>query len=187
VPSTSGIIVIKSLVWPGAYILYQNDKWFNFYVGHGHKADQKDYYPICPPMPQFEPVDVPEQPEPNPKEEAVKAKEGPVNMSDVIATLEATLMDPNKFGELLDKTFDHVDKDHSGQIDKGEADTFLRDFIKELGVPIQPDPKAVDEFFRLFDKDHSGTISKEELMEPLKALLGIWATLLREGVSVEAA
>ena len=32
VPSTSGIIVIKSLVWPGAYILYQIFR--NFFILH---------------------------------------------------------------------------------------------------------------------------------------------------------
>jgi len=179
VASTSGIIVIKSLVWPGAYILYQNDRWFNFYVGSGHKADQADYYPVLPPLPQFEPGETAEYPEPNPKEDPNKPKEvAPGDIKSILATLEEVLNNPGKFNEFLTKTFDSIDVDKSGQIDPKEADNFLKAFIKELGVPVEPDPKAVDEFFRLFDKDKSGTISKEELVEPLKALIQLWSAVM---------
>ncbi len=185
---TNAIIVLKSLVWPGAYILYQDGRWFTFYVGHCHKADQKDYYPVSPPIPQMEPVEALEQPEPNPKD--APKEEGklndPATMKDILATLEETLTNPEKFSELLNKTFDAIDVDKSGQIDKGEADRFLKDFIKEVGVPIEPDPKAVDEFFRLFDKDRSGTISKEELTEPLKALLSVWSIMIKQGIPEDA-
>ena len=179
---TNATIVLKSLVWPGAYILYQDGRWFNFYIGHGHKFDQKDYYPVSPPIPQFEPVEIPEQSEPNPKnvpKDTAKLKD-PNAIKEIVHTLDETLSNPEKFGELLNKTFDAIDKDHSGQIDKSEADTFLKNFIAEIGVPIEPDPQAVEEFFKLFDKDRSGTISKDELTEPLKALLSVWSMIVKQ-------
>jgi len=179
---TNGVIVLRSLIWPGAHMLYSEGRWFSFYVGQGHKADYKDYYPVCPPIPQVEPVDVLEQPEPNPKDMPKEENKplDPTSAKEILKMLDETLNNPEKFNELVFKTFDTIDKDHSGQIDKSEADKFLKDFIKELNVPVQPTPEVIDEFFKLFDADKSGTISKEELIEPLKALLGVWTNVVKQ-------
>ncbi len=183
-PSTGGIIVIRSLIWPGAYVLYQNERWFTFYAGYGHKADQKDYYPVCPPLPQFEPIDPPEQAEPNPKE-APKAAAGlgsVANPAEILQALNAVANDQTKFTELLDKTFEIIDKDKSGEIDRKELDHFLKEFIKEIGIAVEPDTETIDHFFKEFDKDASGTISKEELAKALELLLKAWATLVQMGL-----
>ena len=42
-------VVVKSLHWPGAYTFFNQGKWFQFYIGDGHKYEEKTYFPIFPP------------------------------------------------------------------------------------------------------------------------------------------
>jgi Ca2+-binding EF-hand superfamily protein len=178
---TNGVIMVKSLVWPGAYIFYKNDRWFTFYIGYGYKADKKDYYPVMPQIPLEVPLEPPEEPEPNPKESANDSKlNDPEVIKSLIAILEEVLANAEKFEDVLTRTFEEVDEDHSGEIKRNEADRLLREFSKQLEIPLEPGTKAVEEFFKLFDKDKSGTISKEELADPLRGLLGVWIDVLKE-------
>jgi len=178
---SNGIIMIKSLVWPGAYIFYKNDRWFTFYIGYGHKADKKDYYPVMPQIPLEIPLDPLEESEPNPKESANDSKlRNPEAVKSFIAILEEVLANAEKFEDILTKTFEEVEEDHSGGIERSEADKLLRGFYKQLEIPVELGTKADEEFFKLFDKDKSGAISKEELADPLRGLLGIWIDTLKE-------
>ncbi len=175
--TTGGIIVLRSLVWPGAYVLYQNERWYNIYVGNGHKADGKDYYPVYPPMVWTEPVDVTEMSEPNPKETGA-AKGG--DPKTVIGLLQRVLAEEETFATALNKSFALIDTNNSGKIDKKEIKVFLASITKEFGADATPNPKAVEEFMKLYDQDQSGTISKEELAQPLKELLAAWESMLVE-------
>lgn len=181
VPTTGGIIVIKSLVWPGAYVIYQNERWFTFYAGYGHKADQQDYYPVHPPLPQFEPEDTAEQAEPNPKE-APKEEGAAMSPAEMIEALNAVLTSPEKFAELVDKTFEMIDTNKSGQIDPKELDHFLKEFVKALGLRAEPDPDNVDKFFKEFDQNKNGEISKEELEKALQMLMQAWKAMVDMGM-----
>ena len=46
-----GVVVVRSLIWPGAFTLYQNGKQTSVYVGNGQKFDEK-----TKPFPRFPPV-----------------------------------------------------------------------------------------------------------------------------------
>lgn len=73
----SGIVVVKSLRWPGSITLWKGQNWHQIYVGNGHKYEAKSYFPVVPPTVPEDPEDLEEQPEPNPSEEPPKEpKEG---------------------------------------------------------------------------------------------------------------
>eukprot|EP00826_Nyctotherus_ovalis_P054178 TRINITY_DN7084_c0_g1_i1.p1 TRINITY_DN7084_c0_g1~~TRINITY_DN7084_c0_g1_i1.p1 ORF type:complete len:333 (-),score=90.59 TRINITY_DN7084_c0_g1_i1:53-1051(-) len=166
---TNGIIMIRSLVWPGAYVFYKDDRWFSFYVGFGHKADSADYYPVMPPLPREEVAEVLEQSEPNPKEGEEEEKIDPETASGFINKLREIIDDNDKFENMLNRVFDVFDVDRSGELDRKEIRNFLKFFSKELQIPMGHRP--IQEFFRGFDTDKSGLISKEELSDPLKGCL----------------
>jgi hypothetical protein len=63
-----GVIVLKSLRWPGSYSCWQSGNKVQVYVGYGQKAERKTYYPIQPPVILREPKGLQEQPEPTPLE-----------------------------------------------------------------------------------------------------------------------
>lgn len=45
-----GVVVVKSIVWPGALSYFWRGQWGEIYVGYGHKHEDKTYFPICPPQ-----------------------------------------------------------------------------------------------------------------------------------------
>jgi radial spoke head protein 4A len=45
-----GVVVVRSLWWPGAYNFYSGDRTHHLYVGNGLKHEQESYYPIAPPV-----------------------------------------------------------------------------------------------------------------------------------------
>ena len=179
---TNGIIMIRSLIWPGAYIFYKDGRWFNFYIGFGHKFDNCEYYPISPQLPRECFSDPAEQSEPNPKEAHEEdEKDDEINPEAVpgfIESMEGILNDTAKFEELVNKVFDDIDTNHSGQLERNEIQKLLKHFSEVLNIPLGSKP--VKTFLKSFDKDKSGTISKEELSEPLKGLLSIWLETLKE-------
>ena len=68
----NGAVVVKSLIWPGAYTLYQNGNQISVYCGNGLKYEQKTSpYPLCPPKLAAEAEEYPVCKEPNPKEAPV--------------------------------------------------------------------------------------------------------------------
>lgn len=63
---SNGVVVVKSLQWPGAHSFYSNGKWQQVYVGNGHKYEQNVcFYPVEPPLIESDPTeyDGPEEPE----------------------------------------------------------------------------------------------------------------------------
>lgn len=45
----NSVVVVKSLVWPGAFNFYTQQQYFTVYLGDGHKHEQATYFPIEPP------------------------------------------------------------------------------------------------------------------------------------------
>lgn len=46
-----GVVVVRSLTWPGAFTFYQNGKQTTLYVGSGLKmTDKVKPFPVCPPV-----------------------------------------------------------------------------------------------------------------------------------------
>jgi len=51
-----GVVVIRSLIWPGAFTLYQDGKQKSIYVGEGAKfCDKKRPFPLSPPILNLDP------------------------------------------------------------------------------------------------------------------------------------
>ena len=77
----NGVVVVRSLQWPGAYTFYQNGKQLSLYLGQGHKYELKTYFPVNPPTVLADPDEYGEGPEPTPleappvKEEANEGEE----------------------------------------------------------------------------------------------------------------
>lgn len=82
-----GIVVVKSLWWPGATAFFQNGRTFHIYVGDGQKHESETYFPVKPPVMIRE---VPEKKcwdEPNPTQEwldyvSAQKKQNEVNADD---------------------------------------------------------------------------------------------------------
>ena len=72
---SNGVVVVRSLQWPGAFSFYCNDTWHQVYLGSGHKYEQTtSYFPVLPPTVLEDPMEFPLGPEPTPLEEPVAAK-----------------------------------------------------------------------------------------------------------------
>lgn len=63
-----GVVVVKSLRWPGSTTCWKGKSQFQIYVGDGLKNEDVSYYPVFPPAIPVDPEDNGEQPEPNPTE-----------------------------------------------------------------------------------------------------------------------
>lgn len=61
-----GVVVLKSLRWPGAITCWKGTQQYTIYVGNGLKNESQSYYPVFPPMIPADPIDQAEQPEPTP-------------------------------------------------------------------------------------------------------------------------
>ncbi len=64
-----GVVVVRSLQWPGAYTFYSQENQTSIYVGHGYKYELQTYFPVHPPTVLDDPEENEEQPEPTPLEE----------------------------------------------------------------------------------------------------------------------
>jgi hypothetical protein len=85
---SNGVVVARSLQWPGAFNFYSKGRYFFFYVGDGLKYEDKQFFPVSPPTMMGDPEEHPVEAEPNPSdeelerqrqkeaEEAAAAKEG---------------------------------------------------------------------------------------------------------------
>ena len=72
---TFAVNVFRSLWWPGAVVVQQNEKWMHFYVGYGLKVETARVYPVNPPVIKDDPVDKQEFPEPYPETKPEEPKE----------------------------------------------------------------------------------------------------------------
>jgi radial spoke head protein 4/6 len=68
---SNGVIVVRSLQWPGSFNFYYQGKYMNIYVGNGHKYEVASYFPVNPPVVLQDPEEYDIQPEPTPLEEPV--------------------------------------------------------------------------------------------------------------------
>lgn len=62
---SNGVVVVKSLQWPGSASFYQNGRFQQIYVGSGHKYEQNvTFYPVDPPLLESDPQEYegPEEP-----------------------------------------------------------------------------------------------------------------------------
>lgn len=65
-----GIVVVRSLQWPGSFTFYYQGRYVSIYVGTGLKYETETaYYPVHPPKIMEDPEEFPEQEEPTPKYE----------------------------------------------------------------------------------------------------------------------
>ena len=81
VPTKSyGVVVVRSLVWPGSLTFYYQGRIIQFYVGNLHKWEYgKHFFPVVTPDINSDPDEYQDGDEPNPKEapeEEVAAGEG---------------------------------------------------------------------------------------------------------------
>lgn len=185
---TNGIVVLKSLVWPGAYVFYCDNRWFNFYIGYGHKADHKESYPLAPPLPLPEPLEAAEQPEPNPKDEPtdeMKLKD-PALVQSFVEKLEEVLNSPERHEEVLNAAFAAVDNEGKGSVERGEIENLIESFAREAQITVKVDQQVMEEFFKAFDREKEEPVAKEELEEPLKAMVAAWIAFLKEKLAESA-
>merc|ERR1711935_105490 len=68
---SNGVVVVRSLQWPGAYNFYFQGRYMHIYVGNGHKYEEVSYFPVHPPEVRGDPEEYELQPEPTPLEEPV--------------------------------------------------------------------------------------------------------------------
>lgn len=82
VPTKSyGVVVVRSLVWPGALTFYYQGRVISLYVGNTHKWEYgKYFFPVETPTILGDPEDYEDGEEPNPRdapeEEQAAAEEG---------------------------------------------------------------------------------------------------------------
>lgn len=76
----NGVVVVRSLLWPGAYSFYYGGRVLQLYLGNGHKFQAKStFFPISPPVVMADPEEDSVQPEPSgelPKEEKPEGEDG---------------------------------------------------------------------------------------------------------------
>lgn len=81
----NGVVVVRSLLWPGAYSFYYGGRVLQLYLGNGHKFQSKStFFPICPPVVMADPTEDEDAAEPSgelPKEEQPEG-EGDENEAD---------------------------------------------------------------------------------------------------------
>ena len=71
-----GIVVLKSLRWPGSVTCWKGTTQYQIYVGDGLKNEECTYFPVYPPTIPEDPIDLDEQPEPTPLEAPPAEEEG---------------------------------------------------------------------------------------------------------------
>lgn len=72
---SNGVVVVRSLQWPGAFNFYKQGKHLHVYVGNGHKYEEVSFFPVHPPSVLDDPSEYKLCPEPTPLEEPVAAAE----------------------------------------------------------------------------------------------------------------
>jgi len=72
---SNGVVVVRSLLWPGSFNFYYQGKYMSIYVGNGHKYEAVSYFPVHPPTVLPDPDEYDLQPEPTPLEEPVPVEE----------------------------------------------------------------------------------------------------------------
>ena len=69
--TSNGVVVVRSLQWPGAFNFFYQGRYEHIYVGNGHKYEEQTYYPVHPPTVNTDPKEYAQCSEPNPDKEPV--------------------------------------------------------------------------------------------------------------------
>ena len=56
---SNGVVVVRSLQWPGSFNFYYQGRYLNVYVGTGHKYEEVSFFPVHPPMVLSDPSEYP--------------------------------------------------------------------------------------------------------------------------------
>jgi len=56
---SNGVVVVRSLQWPGSFNFYYQGKYINVYVGTGHKYEEVSFFPVHPPTVLSDPSEYP--------------------------------------------------------------------------------------------------------------------------------
>jgi len=54
---SNGVVVVRSLQWPGSFNFFYKSKYSQIYVGNGHKYEEVCYFPVIPPVVQDDPAE----------------------------------------------------------------------------------------------------------------------------------
>ena len=68
------------------------------------------------------------------------------------------------------KIFLIYDEDGSGYLDDKELESFLNDFMKEMGMNLKIEKKDLEEMLKVIDEDGNGLIDIDELLYLMKLL-----------------
>lgn len=80
------------------------------------------------------------------------------------------LMNEEKIKEIANRSFDIIETDKSGQIDKKEFKEVLTSLAMDMGAE-PPTDEDVQETIKKLDKDQNGQIDKKEFAELIKQVL----------------
>ena len=47
---SNGVVVVRSLIWPGSFNFYHRGNYSSIYVGNGHKYEEQTFFPVHPPV-----------------------------------------------------------------------------------------------------------------------------------------
>ena len=84
--------------------------------------------------------------------------------------IQDLLVNTEKIKEIANRSFDIIDKDKSGQIDKNEFTEVLTSLAMDMGAEPPTDDDVQATIVKL-DKDKNGQIDKEEFAELIKKVL----------------
>jgi len=141
-----GVVVLRSLIWPGSFTLYQNGKQTTIYVGDGTKfSDKMRPFPLSPPVLNADPGEYGEVVLPEVKE-----------------------LSPEELQAQIDAAFDEC----WGGIDTEGAGNISADDVKKLAgevktkmagaeEPVEINEEVFDEAFGDVEKNEEGNVGKE--------------------------
>ena len=140
-----GVVVIRSLIWPGAFTLFQNGKQTAIYVGNAMKFSGKEQlrpYPLSPPILNEDPTEYGEFILPDIKE-----------------------LTPEEITAKIEESYDELWGKYEGDaIGADEAKSLARDIKgKVTGVEEPPEinEEAFEEAFNEAQKNDEGNIEKD--------------------------
>ena len=143
-----GVVVIRSLVWPGAFTLFKNGQWTAIYVGNAMKFSGKVQlrpYPLSPPILNDDPTEYGEFILPDIKE---------LTPEEIAAKIE----------ESYDELWGKYDGGDAGAIGADDAKSLARDIkgkVTGAEEPPEINEDAFEEAFVDTQKNDEGNIEKD--------------------------
>ena len=150
-----GVAVIRSLVWPGAFTLYQNGKQTSIYVGDGSKfSDKLKPFPLSPPVLNMDPTEYGE-----------------------FVLPEIKVLTAEEIYAKIDADFDEV----WGKHDTDDAGFLGQDDIKKVAADIKAkvngqeeaaevNEEVVDSAFEKEEKNEDDKVAKDAVKNMMKAI-----------------